>query len=278
MVAKKTLLLASVIAATLTSPVVRANYAGKAEVVSATDINWGYLNPLRGDKSPGAADLWGDRTKNTATGMLVRFNKGFSSPPHIHNISYRGIVINGEMHNDNPTAEAMWMPAGSFWTQPAGANHITGANGESNMIYLEIDSGPYLVQPSTKHFDNGEQPINQHSTNMVWLNQKDAKAVDNTTAQITQLWGSTKVGELGGALVKLPANFSGTIVSNAKEFRAVVIGGNVEYLASSTNNKSKALIAGSYFSATDKFSHQLSTRKATTIYIRTNGVYQVIAN
>lgn len=94
------------------------------------ELNWGYLNPLRGKNSPGAANLWGDRTKDTATGMLVRFNKGFVSPPHIHNISYRGIVIEGLMHNDDPSAEKMWMLAGSFWTQPAGENHITAANGE----------------------------------------------------------------------------------------------------------------------------------------------------
>lgn len=90
------------------------------KVVPANEVEWGYLNPLRGDKSPGAADLWGDRTQDTATGMLVRFNKGFESPPHIHNITYRGIVIEGQMHNDDPSAAKMWMPTGSFWTQPAG--------------------------------------------------------------------------------------------------------------------------------------------------------------
>lgn len=120
--------------------------AKQSRVMPAEDVNWGYLNPLRGDKSPGAADLWGDRTKNMPTGMLVRFNKGFSSPPHIHNISYRGIVIKGLMHNDDPTAESLWLPQGSYWTQPAGQNHITAANDEENLIYLEIDSGPYLVK------------------------------------------------------------------------------------------------------------------------------------
>ena len=47
-------------------------------VISTEDIEWGMLNPLRGDASPRAADLWGDRTKDTATGMLVKFKKGFS--------------------------------------------------------------------------------------------------------------------------------------------------------------------------------------------------------
>ncbi|MFA0350805.1 hypothetical protein AB4486_28280, partial [Vibrio sp. 10N.222.55.C6] len=35
---------------------------GSSKVVAVNDIEWGYLNPLRGVLSPGAADLWGDRT------------------------------------------------------------------------------------------------------------------------------------------------------------------------------------------------------------------------
>lgn len=114
-------------------------------VIATDNIDWGLLNPLRGDASPRAADLWGDRTKDIATGMLVKFKKGFSSPPHIHNISYRGVVIEGLLHNDDPTAEKLWLTTGSFWTQPAGETHITAADGQDNLIYLEIDSGPYLV-------------------------------------------------------------------------------------------------------------------------------------
>ena len=71
------------------------------EVVTADNVEWGWLNPLRGDKSPAAGKLWGDRTKNEPAGFLVKFNKGFSSPPHIHNITYRGVVIKGLLHNDD---------------------------------------------------------------------------------------------------------------------------------------------------------------------------------
>jgi len=57
------------------------------EVVTADNVEWGWLNPLRGDKSPAAGKLWGDLTKNEPAGFLVKFKKGFSSPPHIHNIT-----------------------------------------------------------------------------------------------------------------------------------------------------------------------------------------------
>ncbi|MEO1279451.1 MAG: DUF4437 domain-containing protein, partial [Planctomycetota bacterium] len=65
------------------------------EVVLASEANWGALNPARGDAGPRAADLWGDRTLAGATGFLVKFAEGFSSPPHIHNVTYRGLVIEG---------------------------------------------------------------------------------------------------------------------------------------------------------------------------------------
>ena len=125
-------------------------------VLSVSDVNWEKLNPARGDKSPQAATLWGDRKSNTETGFLVKFVDGFSSPPHIHNVSYRGIVLEGLVHNDDPKAEAMWMPRGSFWTQPAGESHITSAKGNTNIAFIEIDSGPYLVKPKKEAFDNGE--------------------------------------------------------------------------------------------------------------------------
>lgn len=245
-----------------------------SKVVAADDIEWGYLNPLRGNKSPGAADLWGDRTKDTATGMLVRFNKGFESPPHIHNITYRGIVIEGAMHNDDPSAEKMWMPAGSFWTQPAGENHTTAANGSTNLIYLEIDSGPYLVQPSSEHFDNGERPLNLHKDNIVWVEDAELHDINATGVSSTYLWGNT--ADMNGSMVKLPAGFKGTIGTQASEFRAVVIAGEVDYQSVEVTSP-VSLNAGSYVESTGIFNHQLvnKSQQETIIYIRTNSAYRV---
>jgi len=245
-----------------------------SKVVAADDIEWGYLNPLRGDKSPGAADLWGDRTKDTATGMLVRFNKGFESPPHIHNITYRGIVIEGAMHNDDPSAEKMWMPAGSFWTQPAGENHTTAANDSANLIYLEIDSGPYLVKPSSEHFDNGERPLNLHKDNIVWLEDAELNDISVPGVSSTYLWGST--ADMNGSMVKLPAGFKGTIGTQANEFRAVVIAGNVDYQSVEVTS-AVSLSAGSYVESGGTFNHQLvnKSKQEATIYIRTNSAYRV---
>ncbi len=246
----------------------------KAKVVVAKNMKWGYLNPQRGELSPGAVDLWGDRTIDTATGMLVRFNKGFESPPHIHNITYRGIVIEGLMHNDDPTSAKMWMPTGSFWTQPAGEDHTTAANADTNLIYLEIDKGPYLVQPSKDSFDNGERPLNLHRDNIVWLTSTDLHDIKAKGVEFTQVWGST--GDMGGSMIKLPVGFKGEIITKANEFRAVLITGEIDY-KTKNEEKPQALTPGSYVESKGYIKHKIANTGKTeaTLYIRTNDRYKV---
>ncbi|WP_230851937.1 DUF4437 domain-containing protein [Pseudoalteromonas luteoviolacea] len=244
-----------------------------SKVVTTEHLEWGYLNPLRGKLSPGAVNLWGDRTKNSATGMLVRFKKGFESPPHIHNITYRGVVIDGLLHNDDPSAEKMWMPRGSYWTQPAGESHITAASGNTNMIYLEIDSGPYLVRPMDQAFDNGERPLNLHKNNIVWLDQKAASYLKSPNVRATQLWRSDNA--VSGYMIKLPKKFNGVIVSKASEFRAVVISGQVSYRSSEQNVIT--LDAGSYIESTAALDHFVTTpnNEDVILYIRTDNQFEI---
>ncbi|MEM8524318.1 MAG: DUF4437 domain-containing protein [Bacteroidota bacterium] len=63
------------------------------------DLNFIPLNPERCDKAPQAGAVYGNIRENVATGYIGKFKDGFSSPPHIHNITYRAIVMNGELHN-----------------------------------------------------------------------------------------------------------------------------------------------------------------------------------
>lgn len=198
----------------------------KNEVVTAANVEWGWLNPLRGDKSPAAGKLWGDRTKNEPAGFLVKFKKGFSSPAHIHNITYRGVVIKGLLHNDDEQAEKQWLPAGSYWQQPAGEAHITAADGQENMAFLDIQEGPYLVKPTSEAFDNGERPVNVDKTNLVWLNANDIEWVaTKINVETAFLWGSHNKNQLRATLLKLPAGFKGKIKNLSPNFRAVIISG-----------------------------------------------------
>lgn len=245
--------------------------AADHSVIATNNIEWGLLNPLRGDASPRAADLWGDRSKDMATGMLVKFKKGFSSPPHIHNITYRGVVIEGLMHNDDPAAQKMWLPTGSFWTQPAGESHITAADGKDNLIYLEIDSGPYLVLSANKAFDNGERPINLDESNLVWLNSKDVKWLEKRKIKIAYLWGKPQLAN--GSFVKLQAGFKGAI-NNDNELKAVVVSGKVTHQWNNEKTKT-ALSPSSFFSSTVKGKHKINAETEVVLYINSTGRYKI---
>ncbi len=256
-----------------------------SKVLLASEVNWEPLNPARGEKSPKAGTLWGDRKGTEPTGFLVKFVDGFSSPPHIHNVSYRGVVISGLIHNDDPDAADMWMPAGSFWTQPKGEGHITAARGRTNVAYIEIEEGPYLVLPTEKAFDSGERPVNVDKSNIVWLDASDITWVDQPGTKasadgpkITFLWGDTQEGQLNGTFVKLPAGFTGKIRSHGSTFRAVVIQGQGQYQVPGETGV-KTLEPGSYFSSKGESLHQLSSKgkEESIIYVRTDGKFEVIA-
>ena len=210
----------------------RSTNTPEVEILPVSDVEWQKLNPARGDKSPQAGTLWGDRGSHkhdhedahtdcpicgqsgrvgpVPTGFLAKFVDGFSSPPHIHNVTYRAVVINGLVHNDDPDAAHMWMPAGSFWTQPKGEVHITAAKGEEVMALVEIDTGPYLVLPPEEAFDSGERPINVDASNLVWVDPAGFLP-SSDGPKVAYLWGAVANGESNGTFLKLPTCFTGTI-------------------------------------------------------------------
>ena len=255
-----------------------------SKVVLMSEVKWEPLNPARGDKSPKAGTLWGDRKGTVPTGFLVSFVDGFSSPPHIHNVSYRGVVISGLIHNDDPSAADMWMPTGSFWTQPKGEVHITAARGSTNVAYIEIEKGPYLVFSTDKAFDSGKKPINVDESNIVWLDTSSITRVDQPrmpasaeAPKVAFLWGKPQDDQLNGTLVKLPDGFIGKINSHGSIFRAVVIKGQVQYQMLRKADV-KTLAPGSYFSSEGESVHQISSKagEESIIYVRTYGKYDVI--
>lgn len=256
----------------------------KPEVVLMSQVEWSPLNPARGNQSPRAGTLWGDRTGSGASGFLVEFVDGFSSPPHIHNITYRGVVISGLVHNDDPNAENMWLPAGSFWTQPAGEVHITSANDSNNLAYIEIDEGPYLVLPTEEAFDSEEKPINVDKSNIVWLDASNITWIDRPEipasadgAKVAFLWSNPQNNELNGTLVKLPAGFSGEIRNQGSNFRAVAIQGQLKYQVPSATDVT-TMEPGSYFGSERNSVHQVSceAEQECIIYVRVDGKYEVV--
>ena len=250
------------------------------EIVKFSDVTYQPLNPARGDAAPQAGVLWGDIAKDVPTGAIIKFGENFSSPPHIHNITYRGIVIEGAVHNDDPDAANMWMGPGSFWSQPAGEPHITSAAAEGGAtIFLEILEGPYLVRPTEEAFDNHELPVNLDSSNVVWLSTDDVTwidqpaAKDNTAApQLAYLWGETSANN--ATFLKIPAGTSGTLESNAGLLRAVTISGKTDLTVPEGSTESD-LVPGSYFSSETGGSYDLSCQieDDCMLYVRAEGKY-----
>ena len=182
-----------------------------------------------------AGTLWGDRTGPGPSGFLLKPVDGFRSPPHIHNIAYRGVVISDTIHNDDPNAEEMYMPPGSFWTQPAGGVHITAAKGSNPLAYIEVEDA-FGVLPAEEAFDSEEKPINVDVSNIIWLDASNIVWLDRTGmsasadgAKVAFLWGNPQGDRLNGSLVKLPAGFTGNIRSQGSTLRAVEIQGRARY-------------------------------------------------
>ncbi len=250
------------------------------EVVPRADIEFIPLNPARGDASPQAGVLWGDIREDVPSGALLTFAPGFASPPHIHNITYRAVVIGGSVHNDDPDAADLWMGPGSFWVQPAGEVHITAAGPEGATAFLEILSGPYLVQPIGRAFSNGELPLNVDAGNVVWLDASDVEWVDHGAAssgpKMAFLWGSPEDGALNGTFLKLPAGFTGDLATGGVELKAVAVAGELTHAAGSLSPPT-VLEAGSYFGSGGEVSHRLACAPGAdcVLYVRAAGKYLV---
>jgi quercetin dioxygenase-like cupin family protein len=208
-----------------------------------SEVEWTALNPARGDASPRAATLWGDRAGPGPSGFLVTFADGFSSPPHIHNVTYRAVVLEGEVHNDDAGARPMWMAPGSFWTQPQAEAHITSSRGVS-VAYVEIDDGPYLVHPAEQARDVPEKPVNLDASNLVWV------ASTVAGVEVSRLWGAPDLAA-GGVMVRLRPGAVAKLSAEA-DLRAVVVTGTptVQLEGTSATAAPGSLISGTSHSLT----------------------------
>ncbi|KYG74713.1 uncharacterized protein DUF4437 [Roseivirga ehrenbergii] len=247
------------------------------KVILSSELVWNKLNPTRGEQSPLAATIWGDRNETEATGFLAKFANGFSSPPHIHNVTYRAVVIKGSIHNDDPKAENMWMKNGSFWTQSNGESHITAAKGEENIALVEISNGPYLVNPPAEAFDTGERSINIDASNVVWIDNEVTNWLHKKSeAKINFLIRNENSDGMKSLFVKLPIGFNGEIRTTGTVVHTVVISGVIQYLLPQ-NQEQKLLDSGSYFGSTNDTYHKITVKseEEVILYMRTNGKLKV---
>lgn len=239
------------------------------------------LNPARGDASPQAGVLWGDIRRDVASGVILKFADGFSSPPHIHNITYRAMVISGHVHNDDPDAAPMWMGPGSYWMQPAGEVHITAARpGAPGVSFLEILAGPYLVRPSAQAFDNGEQPLNLAADNIVWMSAtgRPILAAPDSADRLTgislaPLWGEALPGRTVAFALKMAPGARSVLGGISGGLKAVVINGSLTHRADGLT-QDVLLEPGGHFASDDaRVFHRARCEgsKDCVVYVRADG-------
>lgn len=253
----------------------------KITIVKREDIKWNYLNPARGNKSPGAGNLWGDFREARATGYILKPKDGFKSPPHIHNVDYKAVIIEGKFHNGTAGEKEMWMGNGGYWTQPKGLVHETFAkDGKDRLALIEIEEGPYEVLAPKQAFENSDKQVRMDPSNIIWHNANDVKWIDEAAskagAKVAYFWGSPEEGKFSGTFVKFPARFKGKLAVYGDDFKAVVVRGKPTLTLE--NKKSETLEPASFFGAEGgpfKQSVTSAPSEETILYIRTNGLYNV---
>ncbi|MEM8695927.1 MAG: DUF4437 domain-containing protein [Pseudomonadota bacterium] len=238
------------------------------------DVDYIPLNPARGDAAPQAGVLWGDIRSDTASGTLLRFADGFSSPPHIHNITYRAVVIEGQMHNAAPGAPMNWMGPGSFWVQAAGEDHITAAKpGSPSLAFLEIETGPYLVEPSSEAFPPPDASVNLAADDIEWSSISNAQWVTSdgsgAFAEFADLWGDPVSGQPNARFLRLERGAPVQVRFDESDLRAVVIQGTVEHQVPAVSSP-VVLGPGGFFRTNAAVANDLTCREdVCVVYLRT---------
>ena len=113
--------------------------ATELTVITAENIEWGLLNPLRGDASPRAAALWG--TSDTAHGSLLKLPASFRGI--LYNTgTVKAVVVSGNMQLDNNVTVVNLTPS-SFFAAGSPADLVISAS-EETVLYIHA-TGRYQV-------------------------------------------------------------------------------------------------------------------------------------
>ena len=182
-------------------------------------------------------------------------------------MSYRAVVIRGLIHNGHPDADELWMPPGSFWTQPKGGVHITAAQGQDVLAIVEIEEGPYLVHPVDEAFDTTEPARNLVPGEIAW---SAAPASDGV--EVAPLWGDGGSGGPSGTLIQLSSGEATVLDKSVGTLHAVVVSGRPTHRAQA-GGKTQELEPGCYLSSTGSAKHSVVCGEGTDciLYVRTTG-------
>jgi hypothetical protein len=113
---------------------------GSNEVVPASDVKWGPLDPKNPD-GPQVATVWGDMKKGPV-GFLLKTPGKFDFPRHAHTPDYYAVVVKGEWkHTFAAGSDAPPLAPGSHWHQPGKQMHGDACVSADECIVLVYERG-----------------------------------------------------------------------------------------------------------------------------------------
>lgn len=116
-------------------------YADSSKVVPVTELKFYQdkegLTVARGDPASGAHSNYIKMPGGTASGV------------HTHTYSYYGVVIAGVVANELPGSKQDHpLPAGSYWYQKGGEQHVTKCISQTECIFFVTSKGAFDYLPA----------------------------------------------------------------------------------------------------------------------------------
>ncbi len=92
------------------------------------------------------ASAFGDMT--TAHGTYGLFNKGATSPVHIHDATYYGVVVSGTITNPfNLEQSSPELKTGGYWSVPADSVHVTACSDDTECLFYFHSRSGFNFEP-----------------------------------------------------------------------------------------------------------------------------------
>lgn len=113
----------------------------RSQLLAAQELDW---RPLPGIAGAEQAPLVGDPFEG-AHRAYFRYPVGLASPLHAHTYGDRGVVVSGTLSLAVEGAPAKRLPAGSFFSIPAGVPHVTRVEGSEPCVFFMEREGPFDV-------------------------------------------------------------------------------------------------------------------------------------
>lgn len=123
-----------------------AQVGGEKGVVLRTpsELKWTDAPTVKGVQQ---SVVWGDAAKG-AHGSFAKFAAGTEIPMHTHTATGRSVVVSGIIISTPEGQKARELPAGSYFSYPGGARHITACKAGSECVIYTQWLGAFDIKPT----------------------------------------------------------------------------------------------------------------------------------